>query len=104
MAVTEGDCDAVFCCNDDLALGALHECKKMHLNVPSKFGVCGFNDIEMAIYAEPALSSVNVNRYKMGSRAMELIFERLDNKEVSTDTKSNYIDTGFELFMRKSTR
>jgi len=102
MAVTEGDCDAVFCCNDDLALGALHECKKMHLSVPSKFGVCGFNDIEMATYAEPALSSVNVNRYKMGSRAIELIFERLGNKEVSTDT--NYIDTGFELFMRKSTR
>ena len=104
MAVTEGDCDAVFCCNDDLALGVLHECKKMHLSVPNKFGVCGFNDIEMATYAEPALSSVNVNRYKMGSRAMELIFERLGRQEVSTNTKSNYIDTGFELFMRKSTK
>jgi len=104
MAVTEGDCDAVFCCNDDLALGALHECKKMHLSVPNKFGVCGFNDIEMATYAEPALSSVNVNRYKMGNRAMELIFERIGMKELSSKTKSNYIDTGFELYMRESTR
>ena len=109
MAATEGDCDAVFCCNDDLALGALHECKKMHINVPNKFGICGFNDIEMAAYAEPSLSSVNVNRYQMGSRAMELIFERLNspdlsNPEVICNTQPNYINTGFELFMRKSTR
>jgi len=105
MAVTEGDCDAVFCCNDDLALGALHQCKKMNISVPNKFGVCGFNDIEMATYAEPALSSVNVNRYKMGSRAMELIFERLSaDNAVNTNTQSKYIDTGFELFMRESTR
>jgi len=104
MAVSEGECDAVFCCNDDLALGALHECKKMHISVPNKFGVCGFNDIEMAAYAEPALSSVNVNRYNMGSRAMELILERLDNQKANTDTSSKYIDTGFKLLMRKSTR
>jgi LacI family gluconate utilization system Gnt-I transcriptional repressor len=104
MAATKGDCDAVFCCNDDLALGALHECKKMHLNVPHKFGVCGFNDIKMAAYAEPALSSVSVNRYQMGRRAMELIFERLNSQEVSTNTQPNFIDTGFKLFMRKSTR
>lgn len=111
MATTEGDCDAVFCCNDDLALGALHECKKMHIQVPNKFGVCGFNDIEMAAYAEPALSSVSVNRYQMGSRAMELIFKRLgapektsNTQEIGTNTQQNYIDTEFELIMRKSTR
>lgn len=111
MATTEGDCDAVFCCNDDLALGALHECKKMHIQVPKKFGVCGFNDIEMAAYAEPALSSVSVNRYQMGSRAMELIFKRLgapektsNTQEIGTNTQQNYIDTEFELIMRKSTR
>ena len=104
MAVTEGDCDAIFCCNDDLALGALHECKKMHLHVPNKFGICGFNDIEMAAYAEPALSSVNVNRYEMGSRAMGVILERLNNLAKTPQNQPNYIDTGFELFMRKTTR
>ncbi|MBA6328056.1 LacI family DNA-binding transcriptional regulator [Colwellia sp. MB02u-6] len=107
MAATAGDCDAVFCCNDDLALGVLHECKKMHINVPSKFGVCGFNDIEMATYAEPSLSSVSVNRYKMGKQAMELIFARLNNSEISDNaqinTEQSYVNTGFELFMRNST-
>jgi LacI family gluconate utilization system Gnt-I transcriptional repressor len=120
MAITNGDCDAIFCCNDDLALGALHECKKMHIKVPDNFGVCGFNDIEMAAYAEPALSSVKVNRYLMGSLAMELIFKRLGITQANTQ-KTNHADikhsivpdkvlcptqinTGFELVMRKSTR
>ena len=104
MAVTSGDCDAVFCCNDDLAIGVLHECKKMHLHVPSKFGVFGFNDIEMATYAEPSLSSVNVNRYQIGNRAIKLILARLSNQEGSINIKPSYVNTGFELFMRNSTR
>ena len=104
MANTEGDCDAVFCCNDDLALGVLHECKKMHISVPEKFGVYGFNDIEMATYAEPALSSVSVNRYIMGSKAMDIIFQKIHQNDDSQLPSSNYINTGFELVMRKSTR
>jgi len=104
MAVAEGECDAIFCCNDDLALGALHECKKMHIQVPSKFGVCGFNDIEMATYAEPSLSSVSVNRYQMGKCAIELILQRLKHQEENINRQPSYINTGFELFMRDSTR
>jgi LacI family gluconate utilization system Gnt-I transcriptional repressor len=104
MAATEGNCDAVFCCNDDLALGALYQCKKMNISVPEKFGVFGFNNIEMAEYAEPSLSSVNVNRYQMGHQAMELILGRLNNQEPSIEVQANYINIGFELLMRKSTR
>jgi LacI family gluconate utilization system Gnt-I transcriptional repressor len=104
MAATGGDCDAVFCCNDDLALGVLHECKKMQLNVPEQFGVCGFNDIEMAAYAEPALTTVRVNRYSMGSRAMELIFEKNHPQTDKMSPVSGYINSGFELVMRSSTR
>jgi LacI family gluconate utilization system Gnt-I transcriptional repressor len=115
IAITKGDCDAVFCCNDDLALGVLHECKKMHINVPDTFGVCGFNDIEMAAYAEPSLSSVKVNRYQMGKRAMELILERLQitdlvgekakqPPDIQKSSTPTYINTGFEVICRKSTR
>lgn len=120
MAATDGDCDAIFCCNDDLALGALYECKKMHINVPNNFGICGFNDIEVAAYAEPSLSSVKVNRYLMGSIAMELIFKRLNineshaltssltaitqNADFTNSTFPKIINTGFELVMRNSTR
>ena len=104
MTTTQGNCDAVFCCNDDLALGVLHQCKKMHIDVPKQFGVCGFNDIEMAAYAEPALSTVGVNRYTMGSRAMELIFARINQEDDKFLPSPHYINTGFALVARKSTR
>ena len=104
MAVTEGDCDAVFCCNDDLAIGVLHECKKLQINVPGQFGVCGFNDIEMAAFVEPALTTVRVNRYKMGSRAMEIIFEKTHPTSDEKSKTSGYINTGFEVVPRNSTR
>ena len=104
MTVTDGDCDAVFCCNDDLGIGVLHECKKMQINVPEQFGVCGFNDIEMAAFTDPSLTTVRVNRYQMGRRAMELIFEKTHSTSDSKTTKSGYINTGFELILRHSTR
>lgn len=104
LAVTQGDCDAVFCCNDDLALGVLHECNKMQLKVPQQFGVCGFNDIEMAAYSEPGLTTVRVNRYHMGSKAMELIFEKIDSHSDSPLKVSSYINTGFEVVLRDSVR
>jgi LacI family gluconate utilization system Gnt-I transcriptional repressor len=104
MEVTKGDCDAVFCCNDDLAIGVLHECKKMNISVPEEMGVCGFNDIEMAAFTEPALTTVRVNRYRMGSKAMELIFEKTHPTSENKSTISGYINTGFELVMRNSTR
>ena len=76
----------------------------MQLKVPEKFGICGFNDIEMAAYAEPALSTVRVNRYNMGSKAMEVIFEKITSPADKASPIARYINTGFELVTRKSTR
>ena len=74
------------------------------INVPEEFGVCGFNDIEMAAFAEPSLTTVRVNRYSMGAKAMELIFEKNLPQDESESKTSGYINTGFELVMRNSTR
>ena len=40
------DANAVFCINDDLALGALFECQRRQIAVPTQFGIRGFNDLE----------------------------------------------------------
>ncbi len=100
MGQCGGDLDAVFCCNDDLALGVLFACQKMHLSVPEQIGVCGFNDIEMAAQVMPGLSSVQVGRYEMGERAMKMIFARLNGELL----ESPYVDTGFKVVQRGSTR
>ncbi|WP_425373323.1 LacI family DNA-binding transcriptional regulator [Mesorhizobium denitrificans] len=92
------DMDAIFCNNDDLALGALFECKRSSIQVPQRLGICGFNDLEMMAVAFPTLSSIRTPRYAIGQRAVQLLQERLADKKVDTIT-----DLGFELRPREST-
>ncbi len=99
MASTRGAVDAVFCCNDDLALGALFESQRMNIRVPADMAICGFNDIEASRYVNPSLTSVHTPRYEMGVKATELVIHLLEGKPV-TEKK---IDMGFEIKMRQST-
>lgn len=69
--------DAVFCINDDLALGALFEARRMGLDVPGRLGIAGFNDLEFAAAAEPAITSVHTPRREMGRRAVALLLDRM---------------------------
>ena len=45
--------DAVFCNNDDLALGVLFECNRAFIKVPQTIGIAGFNDLDMMQAAYP---------------------------------------------------
>ena len=94
------DADAVFCNNDDLALGALFECQRRRIAVPHQFGICGFNDLEPTGVAFPAITSVRTFREEMGRRAVEMLLARI-NGETVPDSR---IDIGFELVKRDSTR
>ncbi|MGR3464411.1 LacI family DNA-binding transcriptional regulator [Limimaricola sp.] len=93
------DTDAVFCNNDDLAMGALFEAMRMGVPVPGGLGICGFNDLEMMRVAEPPLSSVRTNRFEMGARAAAMIRARLEGR----DPGPALVDLGAEVRARRST-
>jgi LacI family gluconate utilization system Gnt-I transcriptional repressor len=99
LASTKGVVDAIFCANDDLALGALFESQRMNINVPSDLALCGFNDIEASRFVNPSLSSVQVGRYEMGVKAAEMVIERLNGN--ADDPK--VVDMGYEIKQRQST-
>src|SRR6476661_7658641 len=48
------DIDAVFCVNDDLALGTLFECQRRQIAVPRDLAIVGFNDLEFTASAVPS--------------------------------------------------
>ncbi len=60
---------AVMCGNDVLAIGALKMAKKMGLRVPEDISITGFDDIELATIAEPALTTMHVPHRQMGRHA-----------------------------------
>lgn len=93
------DADAVFCNNDDIALGALFECIRRGIRVPGQMGIAGFNDLDMAAGAEPGLTSVRTDRHRMGLEAMQMIEATLDGARPEDAVR----DLGYELMARDST-
>lgn len=49
---------AVFCSNDDMAIGAMNACYARKVRVPEEISLIGFDDIMFARYTNPALTTV----------------------------------------------
>ena len=91
--------DAVFCNNDDLALGVLFECHRAAVKVPETIGIAGFNDLDMMQVAFPSITSVKTHRYEIGRRAVAMVRARITGDVVGEPV----VDLGFELRIREST-
>lgn len=65
---------AVFAANDAMAVGALSALRAAGLRVPHDVALVGFDDIPLARYMDPPLTSVRVDIGALGARA----FERLE--------------------------
>lgn len=91
--------DAVFCNNDDLALGVLFECHRSALAVPAKIGIAGFNDLDMTGVAFPSLTSLRTYRYDIGRKAVAMVRATIEGKRPDQPV----VDLGFELKPREST-
>ncbi|MDN0085260.1 LacI family DNA-binding transcriptional regulator [Crenobacter sp. SG2305] len=92
------DCDAVFCCNDDLAIGAIAQCQRLGLEVPGRVAIVGFNDLQPAGWVTPALTTVATPRYRIGVEAARLLLDRIAGHAVA----SSRLDLGFEIVVRAS--
>ena len=91
--------DAVFCNNDDLALGAQFAALRAGLRVGPEVGICGFNDLEVMASAVPPITSVRTHRREMGETAARLILDRLGG----ADPGPAVTDLGWTLLPRPST-
>ena len=68
---------AVFVCNDMMAIGALHAAHEAGIDVPRQLSVVGFDDIELAAYTSPPLTTVAQPKEAIGTGAAGLLLERL---------------------------
>ena len=90
--------DALFCVNDELAIGAIGECLRRSVRVPQDLAVMGFNDLDVSSVIVPGLTTIRSPRLKMGELAARAILERIDGRPTASR-----IDVGFELVQRDST-
>ena len=92
------DIDAVFCVNDDLALGVLFECQRRQISVPGQMAIVGFNDLEFMAATVPTLTSVRTNRYEMGRHAVSMVIDAIEGRR----PQEPVLDLGFQLMVRQS--
>jgi len=64
------DIDAVFVCNDQMALGALQAARQMGVQVPEDLALVGFDDIPESAYFYPPLSTVRQDMVELGRCAV----------------------------------
>jgi DNA-binding LacI/PurR family transcriptional regulator len=74
---------ALFCYDDMTALGALRAIRALNLRCPWDVSVVGFDDIPIAAYLEPSLTTVRQPMHEMGVRAMQVVIELLRGEEPS---------------------
>ena len=81
-----------------MALGALKACKELGLDVPKDVSIVGYDNIVLASYSSPNLTTVGQEVYQIGYEAADLLIEMLEGKETNM---KRYLDT--QLIIREST-
>lgn len=77
---------ALFCFSDIMALGAMKAALKLGLKVPEDLSIIGFDDLVLAEYATPALTTVRQPQEDIGKTAMKVMLKILSGGKVSNDT------------------
>ncbi|MEX0748275.1 MAG: LacI family DNA-binding transcriptional regulator [Rhodothermales bacterium] len=75
---------ALFASNDAMAIGALGALQEFHVRVPDDVAVIGFDDIPIAEYVNPSLTSVHVSITDLGQVATEHLIQAIKSGGVST--------------------
>lgn len=95
---TRHDFSAIFCANDQMALGAMLGLFRRGLRVPDDVSVVGFDDVQGSSYTIPPLTTVHVPVYELGCLASQAVLGLLRGVRLSLDVPAP------RLQLRESTR
>jgi LacI family transcriptional regulator len=71
---------AIFACNDSTAIGALSALREQGIQVPEEMALAGFDDVPIAAYLTPTLTSVHVGIHDLGVKATDTVVHAVRNK------------------------
>lgn len=90
---------ALLTINDFLAIGALRAIKDLGMDVPRDISLFGYDNVPLAKYLVPRLSTASKDGEKMGRKAVQLLLARLQNP----DRPRQEIRLPARLILREST-
>jgi LacI family transcriptional regulator len=68
---------AVFAASDSMAMGALHAIRQRGLRVPEDIALVGYDDLALAAYATPPLTTVHQPISEMGAQAVRVLIDQI---------------------------
>jgi LacI family transcriptional regulator, repressor for deo operon, udp, cdd, tsx, nupC, and nupG len=71
----------VFCASDEIAFGLISHCQKNGLRVPDDLSVVGFDDLEIAGFLQPPLTTIRQDRASLGHMAAQELLQRLQSAQ-----------------------
>jgi LacI family transcriptional regulator len=90
---------AIFACNDLMAIGAYRYAFDNQLRIPQDISIIGFDDIRLAEFTNPPLTTIHQSKGKMGAKAAELLLGRITNGHLGIRQEV----VGVQLVVRGST-
>lgn len=77
------DVDGVFACSDLMAIGAMEAIRESGRHVPSDISVVGFDDVALATYCSPPLTTIRQNLIKAGEALVRNLVQYLQDRIIS---------------------
>lgn len=74
---------AIFCYNDTTALGVMRAIHAADRRIPEDISIVGFDDIALASYFEPPLTTIAQPKREMGAKAVQMVLDLIEGVEVA---------------------
>lgn len=87
------DADAIFCTNDDVAIGACYECLRRGVSVPGTIAIAGLHGHDFGQVMTPRLASVIAPRNDIGECAAVEVLKRIRQEPIDRPV----IDLGYQI-------
>ncbi|WP_277656113.1 LacI family DNA-binding transcriptional regulator [Seleniivibrio woodruffii] len=68
---------ALFCANDIIALGCMRALRESGYSIPEDISVAGYDNLPMSAMTEPALTTVDVSKKSISTKAVRLLVQRI---------------------------
>ncbi len=84
LLANEQTCDAVFAASDLIAIGAMNAIQEKGMTIPDQIAVVGFDNIPMANFVSPALTTVLQDTKQAGELLVKTLIHLINNEQVES--------------------
>jgi DNA-binding LacI/PurR family transcriptional regulator len=95
---------ALFCYNDPIAIGMIRAAHDLGLDVPGDVSIVGCDDIRVASYIEPQLTTIRTPKRELGELALSLLLDPPAGRTMQQRLTGTLVERGSVAPPRKRTR